>query len=78
MLTSDILPRSYLHYSPIFDFEIRLVLAPYHPLASKWHIEPEDLSDEMLMIYTVLRKRLDIWRYSLHPAGVKHGAEKRG
>lgn len=32
VLTSDILPRSGLHYSPMFDFEVRLILAPDHPL----------------------------------------------
>lgn len=35
VMTSDILPRSGLHYSPMFDFEVRLVLAPEHPLAMK-------------------------------------------
>jgi DNA-binding transcriptional LysR family regulator len=28
VMTSDILPRSGLHYSPMFDYEVRLVLAP--------------------------------------------------
>jgi DNA-binding transcriptional LysR family regulator len=28
VMTSDILPRSGLHYSPMFDFEVRLVLSP--------------------------------------------------
>lgn len=70
VMTSDILPRSGLHYSPMFDFEVRLVLAPDHPLAGKPHIEPEDLSDETLLIYPVQRQRLDIWRHFLQPAGV--------
>jgi LysR family transcriptional regulator for metE and metH len=35
VMTSDILPRSGLHYSPMFDYEVRLVLAPDHPLATK-------------------------------------------
>ena len=35
VMTSDILPRSGLHYSPMFDYEVRLVLAPDHPLAAK-------------------------------------------
>ncbi|MFC0225980.1 HTH-type transcriptional regulator MetR [Serratia aquatilis] len=70
VLTSDILPRSGLHYSPMFDFEVRLILATDHPLAAKQHIEPEDLSDETLMIYPVQRQRLDIWRHFLQPAGV--------
>lgn len=70
VLTSDILPRSGLHYSPMFDFEVRLVLAPDHPLANKDRIEPEDLAPEVLMIYPVQRQRLDVWRHFLQPAGV--------
>ena len=70
VLTSDILPRSGLHYSPMFDYEVRLVLAMDHPLASKTRIEPEDLSSETLLIYPVQRQRLDIWRHFLQPAGV--------
>jgi len=70
VLTSDILPRSGLHYSPMFDFEVRLVLAPDHPLAKIAHIAPEDLAQEVLMIYPVQRQRLDIWRHFLQPAGV--------
>ena len=70
VLTSDILARSGLFYSPMFDFEVRLVLAPDHPLAQVEHIAPEDLADEVLMIYPVQRQRLDIWRHFLQPAGV--------
>ena len=70
VMTSDILPRSGLHYSPMFDFEVRLVLATHHPLASKARIEPEDLAHETVLIYPVQRQRLDIWRHFLQPAGV--------
>lgn len=70
VLTSDILPRSGLHYTPMFDFEVRLVVAPDHPLAQVEHISPEDLAEEVLMIYPVQRQRLDIWRHFLQPAGV--------
>lgn len=70
VLTSDILPRSGLFYAPMFDFEVRLVLAPDHRLAQLAHITPEDLADEVLMIYPVQRQRLDVWRNFLQPAGV--------
>ncbi|MFG1175757.1 HTH-type transcriptional regulator MetR [Erwiniaceae bacterium CAU 1747] len=70
VLTSDILPRSGLFYSPMFDFEVRLVLAPDHPLASVEEISPEDLASEVLLIYPVQRQRLDIWRHFLQPADV--------
>ncbi|WP_409160855.1 HTH-type transcriptional regulator MetR [Pectobacterium sp. B2J-2] len=70
VMTSDIMPRSGLHYSPLFDFEVRLVLAPDHPLAGKEKIEPEDFTAQTLMIYPVQRQRLDVWRHFLQPAGV--------
>lgn len=70
VLTSDILPRSDLHYSPMFDYEVRLVLAADHPLAGKARISPEDLARETLLIYPVQRQRLDVWRHFLHPAGI--------
>ncbi|WP_174870643.1 HTH-type transcriptional regulator MetR [Pectobacterium polaris] len=70
VMTSDIMPRSGLHYSPLFDFEVRLVLAPDHPLAEKEKIEPEDFTAETLMIYPVQRQRLDVWRHFLQPAGI--------
>ncbi|KHN53100.1 HTH-type transcriptional regulator MetR [Pectobacterium fontis] len=70
VMTSDIMPRSGLHYSPLFDFEVRLVLAPDHPLAGKEKIEPEDFTTETLMIYPVQRQRLDVWRHFLQPAGI--------
>lgn len=70
VLTSDILPRSGLHYTPLFDYEVRLVLAVDHPLAKKSVILPEDLADETLLIYPVQKQRMDIWRHFLQPAGV--------
>lgn len=70
VLTSDILPRSGLFYSPMFDFEVRLILAPEHPLTALSHISAQDLAEETLMIYPVQRQRLDIWRHFLQPAGV--------
>lgn len=70
VMTSDILPRSGLHYSPMFDYEVRLVLALDHPLAAKTRITPEDLASETLLIYPVQRSRLDVWRHFLQPAGV--------
>lgn len=70
VMTSDILPRSHLHYTPMFDYEVRLVLSPDHPLAGKAKITPQNLADETLLIYPVQRQRLDVWRHFLQPAGV--------
>ncbi|MBK5145463.1 HTH-type transcriptional regulator MetR [Budviciaceae bacterium BWR-B9] len=70
VMTSDILPRSGLHYSALFDFEVRLVLAPEHPLALQQQIAAESLADETLLIYPVQRQRLDVWKHFLQPAGI--------
>lgn len=71
VLTSEVLPRSNLFYAPMFDFEVRLVLSPNHPLAlKKNNIVPQDLKSEILMTYPIERHRLDIWKYFLQPAGI--------
>ncbi|CDL87300.1 HTH-type transcriptional regulator MetR [Xenorhabdus cabanillasii] len=70
VLTSDIIPDSKLHYTPLFDYEVKLVVAPDHPLANQRDIQPEDLSPETLLIYPVQRQRFDIWRRFLEPADV--------
>ncbi|ANZ22284.1 transcriptional regulator [Buchnera aphidicola (Diuraphis noxia)] len=71
VLTSEVLPRSNLLYIPMFDFEVRLILSPNHPLVLKNdEITPKDLASEILMTYPVDRNRLDIWKYFLKPAGI--------
>ncbi|MEX0445469.1 HTH-type transcriptional regulator MetR [Xenorhabdus sp. SGI246] len=70
VLTSDIIPDSKLHYTPLFDYEVKLVVAPDHPLANQQDIQPQDLSPETLLIYPVQRQRFDIWRRFLEPADV--------
>lgn len=70
VLTSDILADKEIHYTPIFDYEVKLIVANDHPLARKPIIEPHDLADETLLIYPVQRHRFDVWRHFLQPAGV--------
>ncbi|MDC9593991.1 HTH-type transcriptional regulator MetR [Xenorhabdus sp. IM139775] len=70
VLTSDIIADSHLHYTPLFDYEVKLVIAPDHPLANKSDIHPQDLAAETLLIYPVQRQRFDIWRRFLQPAQV--------
>lgn len=70
ILTSDVVNRSGLHYSPLFDYEVRLVLSPDHPLVSRNIITPKDLADDVLLIYPVQRQRMDIWQHFLQPAGI--------
>ncbi|WP_029843187.1 HTH-type transcriptional regulator MetR, partial [Vibrio parahaemolyticus] len=71
VITSDIQPRSEVHYEPLFDFEMRLITATNHPLADKEIIEPQDLADQTMLSYPVQKQRLDVVKHFLQPAGVE-------
>ncbi len=71
VITSDIQPRSEVHYEPLFDFEMRLITATNHPLADKEWIEPEDLSNLTMISYPVQKQRLDVVKHFLTPAGIE-------
>ncbi|WED28791.1 LysR substrate-binding domain-containing protein [Vibrio sp. DW001] len=71
VITSDIQIKNELHYEPLFDFEMRLLVSPQHPLASKERIEPTDLINETMLIYPVQKQRLDIVKHFLQPEGVE-------
>ncbi|WP_456295827.1 HTH-type transcriptional regulator MetR [Vibrio sp. AK197] len=71
VITSDIQPRSEVHYEPLFDFEMRLVTATNHPLAQLERIEPIDLREQTMLSYPVQKQRLDVVKHFLQPAGVE-------
>ncbi|MFA0086407.1 transcriptional regulator [Vibrio sp. 10N.286.49.C2] len=71
VITSDIQPRSEVHYEPLFDFEMRLVTSISHPLAEKDQISPSDIADQTLLTYPVQKQRLDVVKHFLIPAGVE-------
>jgi LysR family transcriptional regulator for metE and metH len=71
VITSDILPRSEVHYEPLFDFEMRLITALNHPLARPGQITPADLSNQTMLTYPVQKNRLDIVKHFLQPAHVE-------
>lgn len=71
VMTSDIQPGSHFHYSALFDFEVRLIVAPEHPLAQVQTILPQDLARETMLIYPVQRQRMDAWKLFLQPAEVQ-------
>ncbi|MDH5928030.1 LysR substrate-binding domain-containing protein [Vibrio lentus] len=71
VITSDIQPRSEVHYEPLFDFEMRLITAINSPLAEKPSIDPQDLSDITMLSYPVQKQRLDVVKHFLQPAGVE-------
>ncbi|WP_059020660.1 LysR substrate-binding domain-containing protein [Vibrio coralliirubri] len=71
VITSDIQPRSEVHYEPLFDFEMRLITAINSPLADKTSIAPQDLSDLTMLSYPVQKQRLDVVKHFLQPAGIE-------
>ncbi|MBC5831262.1 HTH-type transcriptional regulator MetR [Vibrio metschnikovii] len=71
VITSDILPRSEVHYEPLFDFEMRLITATTHPLAEKTSISAHDLADQTMLSYPVQKQRLDVVKHFLQPAGIE-------
>lgn len=70
LVTPDPLYKPGLHYEPVFDYEQVLVVNSTHPLAQATHIEPAQLSEEVLITYPVSLERLDIYNQFLSPAGV--------
>ncbi|CAH6809106.1 LysR family transcriptional regulator [Vibrio sp. IB15] len=71
VITSDIQPRSEIHYEPLFDFEMRLITAINSPLAEKPSVDPQDLSDLTMLSYPVQKQRLDVVKHFLQPAGIE-------
>ncbi|KJY84846.1 transcriptional regulator [Vibrio galatheae] len=71
VITSDIQPRSEVHYEPLFDFEMRLVTSISHPLAEQACIQPHDLADQTMLSYPVQKNRLDVVKHFLQPASIE-------
>ncbi|WP_087025789.1 LysR substrate-binding domain-containing protein [Thaumasiovibrio subtropicus] len=71
VITSDIQPRNEIHYEPLFDFEMKLIMATHHPLAAQAEIKPEDLADQTLLTYPVPKSRLDVVKHFLVPNNVE-------
>jgi LysR family transcriptional regulator for metE and metH len=70
LVTPDPLFKPGLTFEPVFDYEQVLVVARQHALAGARHIEPQQLTQEVLITYPVSTDRLDIYNQFLLPAGV--------
>jgi LysR family transcriptional regulator for metE and metH len=70
LVTPDPLFKPGLRFEPVFDYEQVLVVSGQHAFASATHIEPEQLSNEVLISYPVEIDRLDIYNQFLQPAGI--------
>jgi len=59
------------HVTPLFRFEIVVVMAKEHRLRARRRIGPDDVRGETLITYPVPPERIDFIREVLQPAGVK-------
>lgn len=77
VITSDPQPLDAVHYIPLFRYELVLAVAQSDPLAQHKFVEPEQLTDKVLITYPVERERLDIFNYFLDPADVEPAAVRQ-
>jgi LysR family transcriptional regulator for metE and metH len=70
LVTPDPLYKKGLRYEPVLDYEQVLVVSRKHVLASAAYVQPQQLSDEVLITYPVEIERLDIYNQFLIPAGI--------
>ncbi|MBB3169984.1 LysR family transcriptional regulator [Simiduia aestuariiviva] len=71
VITTDPQPLKGLVYEPLFDCEMRLAVAPGHPLANGDRVQPKQLQAQTLITYPVAPERLDIMHRFLQPAGIQ-------
>lgn len=71
LVTPDMVKMTGIHYEPLFEYELVLLLAETHSLANKVFIKPEQLLDQLLLTFPVAHERLDIFSQFLLPAGIK-------
>ncbi|GBR47465.1 LysR family transcriptional regulator [Gluconobacter roseus] len=77
LVTPDPLYKPELNFTPVFDYELVLVVGSGHKLYGAKHITPEQLSSETLITYPVPSERLDIYTQFLQPAGIAPRQQKQ-
>jgi len=75
LVTPDIVKMTEIHYEPLFDYELVLLVAETHRLANKEFIKPEQLIDQLLLTFPVTHERLDIFSQFLLPASINPRAK---
>lgn len=68
LVTPDPLFKRGLVFTPVFDYELVLVVHKNHSLANQIYIMPEQLINEVLITYPVDVERLDIFSQFMLPA----------
>ena len=77
LVTPDPLYKPGLKFTPVFNYELVLVVGPQHPLRHATFIQPKDLMTETLITYPVPSERLDIFTQFLQPAGIAPKQQKQ-
>ena len=70
LVTPDKLITQGIRYAPLMDYELVLVVANAHPLATKSYVKASDLAAVLLLTFPVAPERLDVFSHFLQPAGV--------
>ncbi|KAF7964186.1 LysR family transcriptional regulator [Cupriavidus sp. UYMU48A] len=68
LITPDPVEMAELHFVPVIDYELVLVVHEAHPLATQPFVRPKDLVGEELITVPVSVDRLDIYTRFLVPA----------
>ncbi|UDG82687.1 LysR family transcriptional regulator [Candidatus Vallotia lariciata] len=71
LVTPDPLRRAGIYFEPVFDYEQVLVVQRGHVLTRGTHVDPIQLTSEVLITYPVDIDRLDVYMQFLVPAGVR-------
>lgn len=71
LITPDPIDQPELLFTPVFDYELVLILHEDHPLVEKPWADPHDLISETLITVPVSLERLDIYSRFLVPANCR-------
>ncbi|GBR67035.1 LysR family transcriptional regulator [Gluconobacter kanchanaburiensis] len=77
LVTPDPLHKPGLNFTPVFDYELVLVVGHGHRLYGTPSVTPEQLASETLITYPVPPERLDIYTQFLQPAGIAPRQQKQ-
>lgn len=77
VISSDPEGMQGIDFTPLFDYEPRLVAAADHAFRDRDYLRPEDLREEVLITYPMDRARLDVFSEFLTPARVEPRAVRQ-
>ena len=70
LVTPDPVQKAGFIFTPVFAYELVLVMATQHRLSQQAYIQPKHLADQTLYTYPVATERLDIFSQFLMPANI--------